>query len=73
MSSCFFLGKTKHNITMDKFDLIGEAVLAAILAAVFSIECIRLFFAGKAGWIVFLPLAWMTGSWVWDNIKALRR
>lgn len=58
---------------MDKFDLIGEAILSAILFAVFTFECIRFYVAGKMGFIIFLPLAWMFGSWAWGNIKALRK
>lgn len=58
---------------MDKFDLIGEAILSAILFAVFTFECIRFYVAGKMGFIIFLPLAWMFGSWAWNNVKALRK
>lgn len=58
---------------MDKFDLIGEAALSAVLAGAFAFECIRFCVAGKMGFIIFLPLAWMFGSWAWGNIKALRK
>lgn len=58
---------------MDKFDLIGEAVLSAVLAGAFAFECVRFYFSGKMGFIVFLPLAWMFGSWCWNNVKALRK
>lgn len=58
---------------MDKFDLIGEAVLSAVLAGAFAFECAWLYFSGKMGFIVFLPLAWMFGSWCWSNVKALRK
>lgn len=58
---------------MEKFDLVGETCLSGILSVVFTIECARLFFAGKTGWIAFLPLAWIFGSWVYSNIKELRK
>ena len=70
----FFLkAKIKNNRYMEKIDLIGEAVMSAIVASVFAIECGLFFFAGKPGFIIFLPLAWIFGDVAFRDIKAMRK
>lgn len=58
---------------MDKFDRIGEAVLSALIGGVFAIECARFYVAGKASFLLFLPIAWIFLSIAWDNVKALKK
>lgn len=58
---------------MDKFGMIGEAVLSSVIALVFALECARFFFDGKPAFLIFLPLAWIFVSVAWSDINALRK
>lgn len=58
---------------MDKFDRIGEAVMTALIGGVFTFECARFYVAGKASFLLFLPLAWIFVSVAWSDIKALKK
>ena len=63
----------KKSIDMKKFDILGEVVLCAILAAAFGFQCVRFFFAGKMGWIIFLLPTYIFSSWLVGDIKSLRK
>lgn len=58
---------------MDKFGMIGEAVLSSVIALVFALECARFFFAGKPAFLIFLPLAWIFGSIAVKDVKEVRK
>lgn len=58
---------------MDKFDVIGGAVLSAVISLLLGIICARFFFAGKPGFILLLPFAWAFGWGAYCDFKSLRK